>query len=219
MAIKNIIFDLGGVLLNLAPEKTEAAFDALAGDRQIHLQRYQQLINESLFNQLEVGAIHEDDFLKRLQETNPYPVRLQQLRRAWNVMLLDFPTNRLQMIQDLKRQGFGVYLLSNINSIHLSDVYTIIQEDLGLSPKAFDQQFDKVYYSHLIQRRKPDISTFQYVIHDADVEADETLFIDDTIENIISAKSVGLHAIHHERNGDIVSVVEEYLQVNKSKIY
>ena len=214
MAIKNIIFDYGGVLLNLDPGKTDAAFDALIGDRTLHLQRYEQLKKEGLFDQFEIGKIHEDDFLKRLQATHTYPVHLEQLRRAWNVMLLDFPLERLEMIQTLKKRGLGIYLLSNINSIHLRNAYKIVKKELGLGAKEFDQQFDKVYYSHLIGYRKPDANTFSYVVQDARLNIDETLFIDDTLANIIGARSVGLHTIHHVANSDLVGTVNEYLQLS-----
>jgi len=214
MAIKNIIFDLGGVLLNLDQGKTDAAFDALVGDQSKHKARLEQLNKEGIFQQLEIGAIHEDAFLQRLQETNSCPVRIEQLRRAWNVMLLDFPPQRLEMLQSLRKEGLNIYLLSNTNSIHLTDFYKIIENELGLDAEDFDAQFNKVYYSHLIGRRKPDASIFSYVVEDANLDVKETLFIDDTPENVISAKSIGLHAIYHERNSDIVGAVGEYLQID-----
>lgn len=213
MAIKNIIFDFGGVLLNLNPGKTDAAFDALIGDKKLYQQLYQQLYSEGLFDQFEIGAIDENTFLNRLKEVHPHPIRTEQLRRAWNVMLLDFPHKRIEMLENLRSKGLNLYLLSNINSIHLSEVYLIIQEELGLTNIEFEQLFDGIYYSHLIGYRKPNASTFEYVINDANLDVSETLFIDDTLPNIVGAKSIGLHAIHHIANSDIVGSIDEYLQL------
>jgi putative hydrolase of the HAD superfamily len=210
MKIKNIIFDLGAVLLNLDMLRTEAAFAALIGDKKLHQSIQRQLFEQNLFSKFETNEIREAEFIETLKSVTPHPVNEKQIRTAWSAMLLDFPAQRIEMLKNLKSEGYKIFLLSNINSIHLEDVYANFFEQHG--DINFDQLFDKPYYSHLIGRRKPDTETYRFVLKDAGIEAVHTLFIDDNADNISGAKAVGLHTIHHEANGDIEKVVRDYLK-------
>jgi HAD superfamily hydrolase (TIGR01509 family) len=209
MKIKNIIFDLGAVLLNLDMLRTEAAFAALIGDKKLHQIIQRQLFEQNLFSKFETNEIREKEFIETLQAVTPHPVNENQIRTAWSAMLLDFPVQRIEMLKNLKSEGYKIFLLSNINSIHLQDVYANFHEEHGALN--FDQLFDKPYYSHLIGRRKPDTDTYRFVLDDAGIEAAQTLFIDDNADNISGARKAGLHTIHHEANGDIEKVVRDFL--------
>jgi HAD superfamily hydrolase (TIGR01509 family) len=207
--IKNIIFDLGAVLLNLDMLRTEAAFAALIGDRKMHTEIQTQLFEKKLFSKFETNEVKEEEFIETLRLVCPHPVNEKQIRTAWSSMLLDFPVQRIEMLKKLKSEGYKLYLLSNINSIHLQDVYTNFYAEHG--DIDFDALFDKPYYSHLIGRRKPDKETYQFVLEDAGLEAVNTLFIDDNADNISGAREVGLQTIHHQANGDIEKVVRSFL--------
>ena len=126
-------------------------------------------------------------------------------------MLLDMPANRIKMLQNLREKGYKLFLLSNINSIHLRDVYAIVRNEHG--DLDFDALFDKPYYSHLIGRRKPDAETFRFVLEDAAILAEETLFIDDNADNVKSAASIGIHVVHHEANSAIETFLKNYLNL------
>jgi len=209
MDIKNIIFDLGGVLLNLDMSKTAVAFRALIGDKQKHQAIYQQLAQQGIFRQYEVGAISTEAFVKALQEANPNPVTQAQIETAWSSMLLDLPAERLDFIEELRKQGYRIYLLSNINDIHLRDVRIIAKDSLGITD--FDKLFDKAYYSHIIGQRKPDKAAFEYVVKDANLLPQESLFIDDNAPNLVGARALGIHTIHHEANSDVNKRLRDYL--------
>jgi glucose-1-phosphatase len=209
---KNIIFDLGGVLLNLYLPRTHAAFEALVGDTKIHNALYMSLLEHRFFEKFEVGALSEAEFVETMRSQQPEKISAQDIRQAWSAMLGEFPKARLEFLKNLRQQGFRLYLLSNINEIHLRDVYKIIETSLGLSSRDFDALFDKAYYSHLIQKRKPVLETFEFVLQDAGISAKETIFVDDTAENVEAARKVGIDALLHPANGNIQENLETFLK-------
>ena len=212
MKIKNIIFDLGGVLLNLDVMRTNAAFAALVGNTEIQQKLFQRLNEEGFWANYEIGALDTDEFIERIQNANPNTITAAQIQTAWSAMLLDFPKERIEFLRKLKAQGFKLFLLSNINYIHLRDVYAIVQKQHGLSASEFDALFDKVYYSHLIQKRKPDLATYQFVLDDANINPQETLFFDDLPSNILAAQRCGILAQLHPCNGDIEKTISQFIQ-------
>jgi putative hydrolase of the HAD superfamily len=111
------------------------------------------------------------------------------MQSAWNAILLKFRVESLSVLEELKK-NYNIYLLSNTNSIHLTAFNEILLEQT--SKPSLDGYFIKSYYSHLINKRKPYIATYEWVIQDANILAAETLFIDDSINNIIGAKEAGL---------------------------
>ncbi|ACU58145.1 HAD family hydrolase [Chitinophaga pinensis] len=189
--IKHIIFDLGGVIINLDYQLTYKAFEALGVKEFTSL--YNQFSLNALFDDLETGKIAPDVFLDEMQKHTAPGTTHQQIIDAWNAMLLDFPLRRLQILQQL-RQHYGLYLLSNTNEIHMQAFNKILEESRGIpSLAAF---FDKAYYSHQIGLRKPFKESFQFVLDENGLDPAETLFIDDTLPNIEGAKVVGLQTIH-----------------------
>jgi FMN phosphatase YigB (HAD superfamily) len=208
--IKNIIFDLGGVILNLDMQRTEEAFEALCPNKESYLKIRQELLDSGKFFDIETGHIHEDDFIQSFRQANPLEVTEAQVRQAWSAMLLDMPAERIEVLRAVADAGYHVYLLSNINSIHLADVYKIIQAEHG--DLDFDALFKKPYYSHLIGHRKPNVETFEWVVKDAGVVAKETIFIDDNADNVKSAASIGLEVIHHPANSDLEASLRTRLE-------
>lgn len=209
MPVKNILFDLGGVILTLDIPKTEAAFAQLVGDRALHQKLYMQLVEEKLFEQFETNVVQETEFLERLQARHPQNPSQQQLYDAWSAMLIEFPKEHIEFLQKLKASGeYQIFLLSNINSIHLREVKKILLRDFALE---LDELFHKPYYSHLIAERKPNASAFDYVLADAGIEASETLFIDDVPENVNTAQSLGFQTIQHPINANLPSSFFGYI--------
>jgi FMN phosphatase YigB (HAD superfamily) len=188
--VKNILFDLGGVLLNLDVAQTRDAFIKLGLTQIDDLFRIGYAA--SFFREYEMGAITDEDFIeKALQLALPGTTR-DQIIDAWNVMLLDFPAERVHFLNQLKSK-YRLFLFSNTNAIHMQAFQKSYQQVFGAS---MDDLFEKAYYSHVINLRKPDVAAFQYVIKDCNIEAAETLFIDDALVNIEGARQAGLQAIH-----------------------
>ncbi|AWO01428.1 hypothetical protein DLD77_06845 [Chitinophaga alhagiae] len=189
--IKNIIFDLGGVLLNINYQLTNKAFTDLGVKNFTEL--YSQFHANALFEDLETGRVSDEDFIEQLRPHIPGEVTSQQIIDAWNAMLLDFPLARLQLLQQL-RLHCNLYLLSNTNAIHLREVNKILERSRGIpSLGAF---FDKSYYSHLIGFRKPEKEAYQVILDENHLRPEETLFIDDTLPNVDAASHLGIQVIH-----------------------
>ena len=209
MTIKNIIFDLGGVLLNLAPDLTDKGFELISGSNDQYNKIFEKLHQLNIFNDLEVGAIDGSTFINTILEHLP-AANPQEIRTAWSAMLLDFPTDRLTLLEDLKKDGFRVFLLSNTNSLHLEDFRKIMYDAHQIED--FDSYFEHAYYSHEVGFRKPDSSIFQYVLDHAQLNPKETVFVEDTPDNLLGAEAVGIHPLLHPRNGDIKHTIRTFLQ-------
>ncbi|CAN5441726.1 HAD family phosphatase [soil metagenome] len=187
LPIKNIIFDLGGVLLNIDYNRTSEAFKKLGilGFDDL----YSQANANHLFEALETGGIGEGEFYETIAKyCHPETPKIQ-MEDAWNKILIDFREGSLDFLKRLSEK-YNLYLLSNTNSIHLTAFNKILGHQTGQN--SLDEYFIKSYYSHLIKLRKPYRSTYQWVLQDAGLKADETLFIDDSVNNIKGANEAGL---------------------------
>ena len=192
--VKNIIFDLGGVLINLDYQLTRKAFENLGVANFNDL--YTQHHANPLFEQLEVGAIEPEAFYEALRQTTGLTLTNRQIETAWNAMLLDFPVERLHWLSQIKNK-YNIYLFSNTNAIHYNafiHIYEQVAPQLGLDIN-FEHFFTTAYYSHTLGQRKPEVAAFEAVIRDAKLDPAPTLFIDDTLLNIEGAQKTGLQTI------------------------
>ncbi len=188
--IKHIIFDLGGVVLNIDFNKAAKSFKKLGLDDFEGL--YSKAAQSKLFDRLERGIISPTEFRKELRELAGIEMNDQQIDQAWNDLILDFPPARLQLLQDL-RSNYKLYLLSNTNKIHADFYNQDLRENHGID--GLEELFDKVYYSHEIALRKPDAAPFEYLLNDQNIKAEECLFIDDSLPNILTANQLGFYTI------------------------
>ncbi len=199
--ITTIIFDLGGVILNLNPQKTIEAFAKLTGLPTDELSKY---ANNDVFRLYEKGKTSSAEFRKSLQILFNVVLPDKELDKAWNAMLLDLPLNRLEMIGRL-RPRLKTYVLSNTNEIHIAEFNKIVRE--ATEGKKIQDYFDAVYYSHKVGMRKPDAEIFNMVLKKNELEVSTTLFIDDTLEHIESAKKLGLHTWHLANQEELFTVL------------
>lgn len=185
--IKNIIFDLGRVLLNLDFDASIKAFQQLGSDGEVldHKNAYA----DPIFYKLEIGKITPAEFrngvrklLKKEQLTD------RQIDKAWYAMILDIPEHRVKKVQELSK-NYNLYLFSNTNQIHIDRLLTEFKTQHGID---FPSLFKTVYYSHEIHDRKPEVSAYEKVIALSGVNPEETLFIDDLENNIVAAQKAGL---------------------------
>jgi len=192
--IKHIIFDLGGVLLNIDYGLTEKAFiDAGIVDFPV---LYSQLQQTPLFDNWEMGKMPKDEFIKALQQASETSITEQQIITAWNAMLLDFPVRRLQILQQL-RLYYDLFLLSNTNEVHEEEFNRILMQSHGIPN--IGVFFDKVYFSHRVGLRKPMKEIFNRVLEENQLKPNQTLFIDDSPQHIIAAKALGIQTIYLEK--------------------
>lgn len=185
-AIKNILFDLGGVLYHIDYELTIKAFKKLGiKNFQEHFSQQQQ---NNLFDRLETGEISDEDFIKEMKALLPHCTR-EEIINAWNALLIGIPQENIQLLKDLSKQ-YRLFLLSNTNAIHINQINKLLYKNYNL--KSLDPLFDKIYLSHQIGMRKPNNETFEWVLRDAGIIAQKTLFIEDSIQHIESANKLGI---------------------------
>lgn len=197
----NIIFDLGGVILNLDIQRTIQAFSEVSGKD--FAQWYTQREQKALFDAFETGQISADVFRDAIRIELESPLTDATIDHCWNAMLLDLPLERLQLLEQLQQQK-RTFLLSNTNAIHKTAFEQIIENQHGIS--SLSHLFERDYYSHLLGMRKPHTEVFQYILQTHSLRAEETLFIDDSIQHIEGAKKAGLNALHITGETDIISI-------------
>ncbi len=188
--IENIIFDLGGVLLDIDYNLTRTAFEKLGVANFDEM--YSQANADKLFQKLETGIITDEEFYKELNRNTGLHLSAKEIKEAWNAMLLSFREESLDFL-DKVRERYAIYLLSNTNNIHLVSFYEIYHQKER--KKSFEQYFNKAFYSFQIGLRKPDIECYEWVLNDLQIDAQKTLFIDDSVKNIEGAQKVGLQTI------------------------
>lgn len=192
--IKNIIFDFGDVFINL--DKKGAMTNALTLFEMDILSDEIHAIN-ALYEQ---GLISTDEFLEFYLDNFPKLDR-DSLLESWNCILKDFPNHRLDYLRQLAaNKKYKLILLSNTNELHINWV----KENVDFYEE-FKSNFDAFYLSHEIQLRKPNTNIYEFVLNENNIKAEESLFIDDTEENIISASKLGIHTWHINPETDDVT--------------
>jgi len=189
--IKNIIFDLGGVLLNLDFDLTQQAFVRLGiADFKGYYNKAKQI---GLFDDFETGIISEYEFCNGIRVLSGLEESNEVLIEAWNAMLLNFPPIRKELLLRLKDE-FAIVLLSNTNETHIRSFTETIKKDIPET--SFSLLFNEVYYSNEIGFRKPNVNAFEFVLAQNNFKAEETLFIDDSIQHLEGAKLLGIKTLH-----------------------
>ena len=188
--IKNIIFDLGGVILNIRYQNALEAFQKLSTSQQTIA--FTQQKQSRLFDEYETGRISDQAFREGLRQHYEIEASDAEIDAAWNAMLLDIPAERITLLQALS-QKYRLFLLSNTNAIHLVHFTRLVAE--GFAIPSLDSLFEKTYYSHLIGQRKPDAPVFEHILKRHQLHRHETLFIDDSIQHIEGARQVGLQTL------------------------
>lgn len=180
--IKNIIFDFGDIFINLdktatALELSKFGFTKITPELDILMKSYEK------------GLISSDDFITNTNKifTKATP---DELKNAWNKIILDFPKERLLFIEALaKEANYRLFLLSNTNELHIKQVIKNMSIDRY---NRFKNCFEQFYLSHLINFRKPDAAIYEFVLKENNLKPEETFFIDDTKENTAAAEKIGI---------------------------
>ncbi len=201
--IKNLIFDCGGVVFDVDYERSFFEFKKLSR-------------NPKLFDQLsvfgfkhiasdyETGKQSSQDFLVDIRKKLDLDATDEQIIDAWNSMLVGYLDQSVVVINQLKSQ-FKVALFSNTNEIHYNTFSPICDKLLKL--------FDNTYFSHQIGMKKPNLESFEFVLMDANYLPNETIFIDDSAENIEAAKKLGIGTIHYTQDWNFDKLIDYLAKV------
>ena len=184
--LKNIILDLGGVLLDIDYHRTKKAFEDL-GFHEFD-KMYSQYSADAVFTKLETGAISNPAFFETMMNRSGGHIPEQAISKAWNAMLLNFREATLDFLIGLSK-NYSLYLLSNTNAIHMAAFDRIFTAQTGKA--SLDDYFTKAYYSHEVGLRKPNEDIFEFILKDAGINASESLFVDDSYNNIETASRLG----------------------------
>ena len=199
--INAIIFDLGGVLLDINYWLTIEAFNNLGCSDFESI--YTQQKQSQLFDDFETGKVSSETFRKSLQKQMQFSISNVEFDNAWNKMLLQLPEQRIELLEKLNKK-FSLFLLSNTNEIHIKAFKKIISSSIGY--ERFENCFKKVYFSSEIGNRKPNASCFEMVLSENKLSAAKTLFIDDSIQHVEGAYKIGIKTLLIESGEELVSI-------------
>jgi glucose-1-phosphatase len=185
--IKNIIFDLGGVIINLDINATIRAFDQVSAVPFSDI--YSQAAQSELFNKFDKGQISDFEFFTELKKQLRHQGADEELLDAWNTMLLDVPAHRLDLLVRLKL-NYRTFLLSNTNETHVAVIERELYRKHGV--KNFGDYFDGICYSFRVGMRKPDREIFEHLLNKYKLKPEETIFIDDSIQHVQGAGRCGI---------------------------
>ena len=200
--IKNIIFDFGNVLLNINPALTAEAFKKLGIKDESDFFGGRSSIE--LMVKYERGQATSEEFIQAISASVSDKVTSEQIIDAWNALLLDFPSIRVELLQQL-RSDYRLFLLSNTNQIHF-EKYT--QQFQAIYGYPLESLFEKMWFSHQIGLSKPDTAVFEFVLKDKTLNPAETLFIDDTLMHVEAARKSGIYGWHLTQGSDVCEILK-----------
>lgn len=182
--VNTIVFDLGGVIINLNVPRCVANFKRLMGEENVRNilgidDEGEGVVavsaaTKQLMHDYEYGHITTDEFLKSLQEYCYPSVTIDQIREAWLSMLDELPQERLDYIAELRKKGYKTVLLSNSNELHWDPIWE--QYNLG-------SYFDYVFASQKLHMAKPNQEIFEHVVREAGIDGVHTIYVDDLEKN------------------------------------
>lgn len=186
--IKNIVFDLGGVIMTIDHAEALRRFKALGlADAERQLDPYTQT---GIFGDVEEGKITADEFRRELGRMVGRELSFEECKHAWLGYRKEVPARNLDLLKRLRAEGYRLVLLSNTNPFMM---------DWGLSP-AFDGKggslgdyFDALYMSFRIGVMKPDPAFFKHVLGKEGIRPEESVFVDDGPRNIEAARALGFN--------------------------
>jgi len=199
--IKNLIFDFGGVLVNLNKDICVAEFKKINAEKVGHYVDF--CIQEDLFHELEIGALTVPQFCEEVRKKAPECTGTdEQISNAWASLLTEMPVHRLKALLKLK-ENYRLFLLSNTNEIHWEIAENrFFRQIVGLG---VDDYFEKAYLSCRLGMIKPSPEIFELVLKENGLNPEETVFIDDSPKNCKAAESVGIQALHSPTGEDWIN--------------
>ena len=195
--IKNLIFDLGNVILNIDTKLSEKAF-AQYGMNDFE-KLYTLASQNELFDRLEVGSITENEFYDELRRVTGCKLDDKTLEQCWDALIMDFPSARIDMLKRLKNEGkYRTFILSNTNIIHYRFYTALLMRTRGVD--GLESLVEHAYFSHEIGLKKPNRDIFDYVVTNSHIKPEESIFIDDNEANIKAANALGFNTIFLKDN-------------------
>jgi len=189
----HLLFDFGGVLIDIDYARTPTAFRRLS--RVSSTVEYSQAEQAELFDQFETGQFTPAQFRDRLRAAYALEATDEEIDQAWHALLLDVPAERLALVAELRRQGHQTALLSNTNALHIAEINRRLAAQYGFKNGIADC-LDRVFYSQEVGLRKPGEAIFQHALREMNWQAEDVLFIEDSPQHVATARRLGLRVLH-----------------------
>ena len=186
---KNLIFDIGDVIIDIDYLVTIAEFQKLAAVDFSEIVSYHK--QNKIFDLFETGKLSAQQFRNELRKFLKPEVTDEEINLAWNSILIAYPKNKFTLLIELQTR-YATFALSNINEIHVDAINLAAKEKLGVD--SFGSFFARAYYSNEVGFRKPDRKIYELILAKENLIAEETFFVDDKAENVEAAKQLGIHA-------------------------
>lgn len=208
--VKNVILDMGGVLVDIAPQNTIKALQHILQPCVAE----SELMNnhQEVLIAMETGQWTKQQFYDFFKGKCKNGVIEEEIIDAWCAMVLDLPRKRVEMVKKLASK-YSVFLLSNTNTFHIKCVESDFKNRYNYSYKKL---FTKIYYSSEIGLRKPDPACFKFVLEDASLNPAETVMVDDMEENCLAAENAGMQALRVPENTGLEAVIHHLLPTSQS---
>ncbi len=201
--IRTIIFDFGGVIIDIDYLRVIKKFEDYGVND--FKKRFSKAIQDDFFQKVEKGKVSKEVFLETIRNFSGKKISDKQIVSAWNAILEKYPSHRIDLLQEVKKYYTSI-LLSNTNSLHIEAAMKLYQKDYTIP---FENLFDKIYWSYEIGLRKPDKEIFQFVLQKHNLKAEETFFIDDSIQHIETAARLGIQTHHLKEGEDVAHLFEK----------
>ena len=207
-AKKTIVFDFGNVLIDLDFEMCFRKFENILNVDWSE-RKLPQFLKDAIY-QYDIGQLDNDNFIATFQKLNE-AAKSEDLIEAWNSLIREMPNERFNFLTDMASE-FNLVLLSNINDLHLSFIHKYLKDKHDILD--FENgYFDRVFYSHLIGKRKPDNNIYEHVSSELGIDSKDILFIDDLKQNVQAAKDYGWNAVRHKETDEIITMMPVYLRM------
>lgn len=197
---QNIIFDLGHVIIDLDFQRTIDQFHALGFNDFLFTPDHVPKI----FGDLEVGKVSSDDFISFWQQKKP-SVSREEIILAWNALLLGIQPSVMKLLEQLT-STYRLFIYSNTNEIHIQWVMKYLQDTFHINDFV-PHLFTAAHYSHELGFRKPDAAGFEKILSQHGIAANETVFIDDHLPNILAALKLGIRGIHKKPSDELGDIL------------
>jgi FMN phosphatase YigB (HAD superfamily) len=201
--IRNLIFDFGGVIIDIDFQRTINAFIKLGAEN--FEENYSKANQSGIFDELDKGKVSQKKFVDSLKPLLPSTVGDEDIINAWNEIIIGVPEKRIRLIESLKK-NYHTFLLSNTNSIHYDLYMPEIKHRYGYA--LMEDLFEGVYLSFRLGMRKPNREIFDFIFTTQNLEKQETLFIDDSIHIIDAARSYGIRSFWLKDGMDVCDLFE-----------
>ncbi len=207
--IRNIAFDLGGVVIALSYEQAVKRFEEIGlSDARKHLDAFCQ---KGIFGDLEKGVITPEEFRAEISKLVGRELSHDECKYAWHGYVEAVPQRNLQMLLRLRELGYKVCLLSNTNPYMMQ---WAMSNEFDGNGHSIEYYFDHLYLSYQCKQMKPSPEIFRMMLEGQQSSAEETLFIDDGLKNIEAAKALGIQTLFPVNNEDWTEPLAKLLGIS-----